>query len=495
MRGRKTTRMGAIGISLLALAASCARNPVTGWPELTLVSEAKERKLGKAEARRVAQTMGIVEDPALAGYVRAVGEQLARVSPRQGVPYTFQVVDMKEPNAFALPGGPVYVSRGLLVLMNSEDEFAGVLAHEVGHVAARHAVQRVSRAAPLAVLTGVGAAVTGIVSPTLGDLVGGVGGFAGAFVLAPYSRGQEHDADRIGQELAAKAGWDPAGLSRSLRSLEREEALHRGEQRATSFFATHPKLPDRVGETEKRAATLARASAAPVAVGRDAFLRRLDGLPVGARPRDGLFDGQTFVHPDLDFRLRLPDGWKTANERTIVGASAPDRRGVVALELVGDSDDPAAALRAFEEKAHIDLATHAERLSVGGLPAVHAATTARTRDGEIALDLTWVAHAGRIYRITGATRPDALPAMAPLFRATVESFRPLTERELAAVRETRLRLVTARAGETLGDVLARARSTWNPETAAVANGLEATGRLAAAQLVKVAVAEPYARGR
>ena len=126
---------------------------------------------------------------------------------------------------------------------------------------------------------------------------------------------------------------------------------------------------------------------------------------------------------------------------------------------------------------------------------MHAATTARTRDGEIALDLTWVAHAGRIYRITGATRPDALPAMAPLFRATVESFRPLTERELAAVRETRLRLVTARAGETLGDVLARARSTWNPETAAVANGLEATGRLAAAQLVKVAVAEPYARGR
>src|SRR5207247_286411 len=248
---------------------------------------------------RVAQTMRMVADPDVAGDVRGVGEQLARVSPRQGVPYTCQVVDMKEPNAFALPGGPVYVSRGLLVLMNSEDEFAGVLAHEVGHVAARHAVQRVSRAAPLAVLTGVGAAVTGIVSPTLGDLVGGVGGFAGAFVLAPYRRGQ----------------------------------------------------------------------------GPDAFLRRLDGLPVGARPRDGLFDGQTFVHPDLDFRLRFPDGWKTANERTIVGASAPDRRGVVALELVGDGDDPAAALRAFEEKAHIDLATHAERLSVGGLPAVHAATT------------------------------------------------------------------------------------------------------------------------
>src|SRR6185369_12916072 len=200
------------GALLLVIGGGCAVNPVSGRPEVTLVSEAKEQELGDAEAKNVAATMGLVDDPRLTGYVRAIGDRLAKFSPRTDVAYTFYIVDMPEPNAFALPGGYVYVSRGLLALTNSEDELAGVLGHEIAHVAARHAVRRVTRAAPLAIVTGLGAALTGIVSPTLGDLVGGVGGFAGALVLAPYSRGQENEADRLGQEFSAAAGWDPAGL-------------------------------------------------------------------------------------------------------------------------------------------------------------------------------------------------------------------------------------------------------------------------------------------
>jgi predicted Zn-dependent protease len=476
---------------LLLLASACARNPVSGRPQVTLVSEAKERELSEAEARKVAETMGIYDDAALADYVRAVGERLARVSPRQGVSYSFQVVDMQEPNAFALPGGQVYVSRGLLVLLNSEDELAGVLGHEVGHVAARHSAQRVTRAAPIGILTGIGAAVTGIVSPMLGDVIGGIGGFAGALVLAPYSRGQEHEADKIGQELAAKAGWDPAGLTASLRALDQDEALHRGEKRRASFFSTHPALPDRVAETEARAATLPRVTTAPVAAGRTGFLRALDGLPVGVRARDGLFDGETFRHPDLDFQIQFPAGWKTANERGVVGAAAGDGRAVVGLNLVGSGDDPEAARRQFEQKAGVDLGSHAERLDVNGLPAVHATTTARTRNGRIALDLNWIAHAGRIYRITGAMDPGGTPEFTPLFRATVQSFRPLTQRERTAVRETRLRIASARPGERLGDVLTRTRSSWNIATAAVANGLDASRPFPAGQPVKVAVEEPY----
>src|SRR5207244_1430853 len=152
------------------------------------------------------------------------------------------------------------------------------------------------------------------------------------------------------------------------------------------------------------AATLARTAAAPVA-GPGGMLRRLDGLPVGPRASNGVFDGETFLHPDLDFRVRFPAGWKTANERTVVGASAPDGRAVVGLELVGKGSDPEAALRAFQEEAKIDLAPGAERLMVGGLPAIHATTTARTRDGRVALDLTWIAHAERIYRVIGAAPP------------------------------------------------------------------------------------------
>jgi predicted Zn-dependent protease len=485
---------GFLGMLLLLL-SGCARNPVTGRPEVTLVSEAKEREIGEAEARSVAETMGIFDDPGLAGYVRAVGERLARFSPRTDVTYTFQIVDMEEPNAFALPGGPVYVSRGLLVLMNSEDQLAGVLAHEIGHIAARHAVQRVTRAAPLAVVTGLGAAVTGIVSPTLGDLVGGVGGAAGALVLAPYSRDQEREADRIGQDIEAAAGWDPAGLSGALRTLERDDALHRGEKRPNSFFATHPPLPDRVAATEAYAATLQRPATAVAIAGPGGVLQQLDGLPVGPRAADGVFDAETFLDPDLDFRVRFPAGWKTANERTIVGASAPDGRAVVGLELIGKGNDPEAALRAFQEKAKIDLASGAERTRVGALPAIHAATSARTRDGRVALDLTWIAYAGRIFRFTGVTPLDAAASAAPAFRATVMSFRPLTASERAGIRETRLRLGTARAGERLSDVLARSGNTWSLEKAAVANGIETTMPLRAGQRVKVAVAEPYAGGR
>jgi predicted Zn-dependent protease len=480
--------------ALWALAVlGCARNPVSGHPELTLVSETKEREISEAEARKVAATMGIYDAPALADYVRTVGERLARVSPRQGVAYTFQVVDMKEPNAFALPAGPIYVSRGLLVLLNSEDELAGVLGHEVGHVAARHAVQRVSRAAPIGILTGITAAVTGLVSPVLGDVVGGIGGFAGALVVAPYSRGQEHEADEIGQQLAAKAGWDPAALASALSALEREDALHRGEERPASFFATHPPLPDRVADTQARAATLPRATAMPVAADAASFVRRLDGLPVGDRASDGVFDGQTFRHPDLEFQLQFPPGWKTANGRTIVGASAADGRAVVGLEVVGAGDDPQAGLRVLEQKARVDLSSSAQRLEVNGLPAVQVTTGARTSERRIALDITWIAYAGHIYRITGAMDPDGVAQLTPLIRATAQSFRPLTGRERAAIRQMRLRIVTARRGDRLADLLARARSRWDVATAAVANGIESDAPLATGRAVKVAIDEPYAR--
>ncbi|HLY36880.1 MAG TPA: M48 family metalloprotease [Candidatus Binatia bacterium] len=479
--------------TLVLLAAGCARNPVSGRPQVTLVSEATERELSDAEAKKVAATMGIYDDAALAAYVRVVGERLARVSPRQSVSYTFQVVDMREPNAFALPAGQVYISRGLLALLNSEDELACVLGHEVGHVAARHAAQRVTRAAPIGILTGIPAAVTGIVSPVLGDVVGGIGGFAGALVLAPYSRGQEQEADEIGQRLAAKAGWDPAALSSALRTLEREETLHRGEERRTSFFATHPPLPDRVAATEVRAATLARAAATPVAADRATFVGHLNGLPVAERARDGVFDGQTFRHPDLDFQLEFPPGWKTANGRSVVGAAAADGRAVVGLEVVGAGDDPQDGLRALEQKAKVDLASSAERMDVNGLPAVHVTTTARTRERRIALDLTWIAYAGHVYRITGAMDPDGVPQLTPLVRSTAQSFRPLTRRERATIREKRLRVVLPRRGERLVDMLARTGSSWEVATAAMANGVEGDAPLATGWPVKVAVDEPYGR--
>ncbi|HET8721334.1 MAG TPA: M48 family metalloprotease, partial [Nitrospira sp.] len=182
-------------LAALATAAACSINPVSNLPEVTLMTVEQEKKLGEEEDKKVAQEMGLLNDASLDGYVDSVGQRLAKESPRQDVTYRFHVVDMAEPNAFALPGGYVYVTRGLLALVNTEDELAGVVGHEIGHVAARHTVQRISRQGPFALITNLVSGVTGFFVPVVGNIVGGIGNFAQSLVFSPYSRSQESEAD------------------------------------------------------------------------------------------------------------------------------------------------------------------------------------------------------------------------------------------------------------------------------------------------------------
>jgi len=196
-----------LSMSVVAMVVStgCAVNPVSGVPELTLISAEQEKKIGSEEAKKVEQQMGLLDDSRFVPYLNQLGQRLAEQSPRKDVTYQFHLVDMPEPNAFALPGGYVYVTRGLLALTNSEDELAGVVGHEIGHVAARHSVQKISKQGPFAVLFGIVSGITGLVSPLVGNIIGGVGDFAQSLVFSPYSRSQETEADKVGQEMAAKA--------------------------------------------------------------------------------------------------------------------------------------------------------------------------------------------------------------------------------------------------------------------------------------------------
>jgi len=427
--------------------------------------------------------------------VRQVGERLATHSPHAGVDYTFSVLDLPEPNALALPGGYVYVSRGLLALLNSEDELAGVVGHEVGHVAARHSVRRVTRAAPIGVVSGVGAAVVGMVSPVLGDVVGGVGSLSNELLLAPYGRDQEREADRVGAELSAKAGWDPHALASSLRTLEREAVLENARADRLSFFATHPPLPERVENVTAFARDLPRAPGAPIAATPQAFIERLDGLVLGKSTAEGDFVGQQFVHPDLDFAIAFPTGWKTQNTREAVGAGEPHGRATIVVDLDGNGDDPMQALAELDRASGSDLATRAQRTTIGGRRAVHVATEIEAGGEPLVLDVTCVAHGGRIFRIIGATRPATSNEFADAFRTTAQGFRAPTPAELSRLRQTRLRLVRGRGGETLEELVARTRSAWKPEMVAVANGLAVSSRLSEGQLVKIAVSEPYVARR
>jgi len=483
----------AVALVLMACAGGCAVNPVSGRHEIAMVSRSTELELGAEQAKAVEQEMGLITGADIEIYVRGLGARLAAASPRQDVPYAFHVVDMAEPNAFAIPGH-VYVTRGLLVLANDEDELAGVLAHEIAHIAARHAVQHISRALPAGILTGLVSGVTGLASPALGGMLRAGGELATGAFLAPYSRDQEREADRVGQEIVARAGWDPAALSRVLATLERAAAFGKDEQRRPSFFDSHPSTPERVEATAAYAATLSRAPRAATAEAPAVFLRHLDGLVVGQGAANGIFEQTTFLHPDLGFHVRFPDDWKTANGRShVVGATVDGRAGVV-LTIAADGDDPMAGVRAFEKDLAEPVASRVEPVTLDGRPALHLRAMASTDDGRAALEIWWTALGGHVFQLTGVAPAAAAEAYRSAIEGVARSFGPLGERERDRIRELRLRLVDRRPGETLAAFAARSQTAWKPELIAIVNGGEGE-RAPTDGALKVAIAERYRGAR
>ena len=470
------------------LATACSMNPVSGLPEVTLLTVEQEKQIGAEEAKKVEVQMGLIDDAQFLPYLDALGQRLAKESPRHDVTHQFHVVDMVEPNAFALPGGYIYVSRGLLALVNSEDELAGVVGHEIGHVAARHTVQKVSRQGPFAAVFGIASGLAGMVVPLAGNIIEGVGDLTQGVLFSPYSRGQETEADRVGQEMAAKAGWDPGALSVFLNSLEREVALMSKEPRKPGFFDSHPATPDRVKKTAEHAKELTRANRPPISTTHESFLARLDGMVYGQRAVNGIFEGNTFLQPDLNFRVQFPDTWQHENTPQKLVSAAPNGEGAVIVAAVAEGTDPMDGARAVEKKTKSDVVSKTERLTIGGLPAAHTQIKA---DGKVTLDITWIAHGGLIYQVAGLAPTKQFDTLRPLFHSVAHSFRPLSASEREGIKEKRIRLIKARAGESIEALAARATSAWKKEQIAVMNNLAVGDQLKEGQVIKVAIAEHY----
>lgn len=444
-------------------------------------------------ARRLAEQVGFVEDARLTDYVVAVGTRISAHAKRPGIVYRFHVLDMAAPNALALPNGNVYVSRGLLVLVNSEDELAGAMAHELAHVEQDHARGRsnVSIAtAPIRIGTGIAGFATGIIAPDVGEAITSFGETASDFVLAPYSRDQERDADDVGQQLMVAAGYDPAGLSRLLDVMARAEALDPDAGKGTSFLATHPATAERVSATRAHARELGSPTPYTLMKDRAGLLDLLAGLPVGPDSTQGFFDGDWFIHPKLGFALRFPAEWEKLNTPTFVGAKAADDEVFLTVSPVATGADPIEGARILSTKVGVDLAGDAKRLEINGLPAAVNQAQIGNGDKANALLLTWISHAGVVYEIMGLAPLERYPSVREeLVRATT-SFRALTKVELGRVQVVRLTIVEARAGETLAELGARAGSVWPVDVIAVVNAREIGDALEAGDLVKVAVSRP-----
>jgi predicted Zn-dependent protease len=455
----------------------------------------REAKVGRDAAEMVERAIGLVDDDKLTGYVRAIGERLAAHAGRN-VEYRFYVADMKEPNAFALPGGHIYVSRGLLAITNSEDELAGVIGHEIGHVEGRHHMKSQARAVsflPIGIAAAVVTFVASVIDPGLGEGVGGVVMLPTALVLSSYSRGQESDADRIGQQLVAKAGWDPAGLSSMLHTLGREETLRGGDPERVDFLASHPPSAERSRATQDRATTLTRADPDPIARTHADFLGRLDGMLIGLAGAEGALVDQRFLHPDLGFSLRYPDGWEVDNLPQVVAARGPDKETFAVLQIVGEGVDPLVAARQFRGEASVRMIEEPTALRIGGLRAARAMAQSRGRGAPVSIDATWIALKGKIYLISGIAKAERFNAARPALRSISDSFRPITPMERAEVTEARLRIESARKDDSLAAMAERSKSPWDAPTMAVANGIKADATLSGGALIKVPVPEPYPR--
>ena len=223
----------------------------------------------------------------------------------------------------------------------------------------------------------------------------------------------------------------------------------------------------------------------------DAFLQRLEGLPVGARAAEGVFEGSRFLHPDLDFTVLFPERWSTENNRAQASAVAPDQQGFMTMEVVAQGDDPLIGAKIVQEASRASVPPPTERLTVGGLPAARTRLRGRTDTREVTALLAWIAYKGRIYQIGGVTPLERSEAFGPVFASTMQSFRPLTQEERGSIREDRLRLVEAREGETVSALAARSGTRWSAAMVAVVNGLAPSDRLKRGQLVKVSLSELY----
>lgn len=466
----------AVALALpLSVALACARNPVTGERQLSLVSESQEIEMGKQAAAEVGQEMPRYPDQKVQGYVSGVALRMAKHSERPNVPWSFTVIDDATVNAFALPGGPIFVTRGILTYMNSEAELASVVGHEIGHVTARHSVQQISKAQIAQLGIGLGS----ILSPTVASL-GQAAGAGLQLLFLKYGRDAERQADELGFKYMTKEGWDPHEMVKMFQTLERVSGGE-GGGRLPGYLSTHPDPGERAKTAAERAAKVNQPG---LKIAHDEFLALVNGMPFGENPRNGFFKGNAFLHPDLKLQIELPDGWKKQNSASAVAAQSPQGDAIVQLGAAG-KDSPAEAAKKFLSQKGIQPA-QVPGSQLSGLPPGAASSyfQAQTEQGAIAGLVTFVSHGGATFGILGYTTADKLGTYDAAFKKTMASFSDLKDPAALAAQPPKLELVKVPRDMSVAEFQQQFPSTGKPDDVAYVNGLTKDGRFTAGQTAK-----------
>ena len=470
----------------IGLLTACAVNPVSGDQEFALMSEAEELKLGRENDVQIRKQYGVVANPALQAYIQQLGARLATKSHRPNLTYTFTLLDSPEVNAFALPGGYVYITRGILAHLNSEAELAAVLGHEIGHVTARHAVRQYSATQA----ANIGFTLGSILVPELGSRVGqSLLNTLGSAMLSGYGRDHELEADRLGAEYLARTDYEPRAILEVLTLLKNQELLEKQiaakEGRAPrvyhGVFASHPSSDERLKQVVGAAEQLRTQSRGRVE--RNPFLNRLDGLAFGDSEAQGVRRANSFYHSGLNMALHFPNDWRLTNTPTQLRAASPAGDALIQMETT-----PRGNARSPQEYLVVAMKLHDLRdgraFTVGSAPAYSAVTRLNTPFGTRDAPVAVVLLNQQAYRFLGAARQDT--HLERLFSDTVASLHPLKPEERTLAQGLHVRLVTAKAGDRFADYARRAPLSHEPESVLrLLNDRYPSGEPTAGELIKI----------
>ncbi|HEX8875056.1 MAG TPA: M48 family metalloprotease [Nitrosospira sp.] len=482
-----------VALGCVLLATGCAVNPVTGKQNFTLMSEADEMRKGQQAAAEISKEYGIYDSPALQSYVNEIGQKLARNSHRSQLNFHFTVVDSPQVNAFALPGGYVYVTRGILAYLNSEAELAAVLGHEIGHVTARHSVRQYSAATAANVAATLGGLAAGIFVPQLGgQLAQGVQsllGITGSALLSGYGRSHELEADRLGAEYLARSGYDPQAMIKVIGALKNQELFDieaakqegREPRRYHGIFATHPdndtRLQEVVGEAGRYAAPGIRDDH------RAEFLRRTEGMVFGDSIDHGIVRQNSFYYKALGFTLSFPPGWRIRNQPDKVTAVSPEGDALMQLNLIEKNPHAAPADVARER---FRLGSDSEVLSTthNGLPVAIVAAT--TQDGK-PFRAAIIYHDDKAFMLAGAGEsPAAFDTHQAEITRSIGSFRALSPAEQKSIRPLEIRNITATSGMSYATLARKSPLGVNAESyLRLLNGQYPGGEPISGQIIKI----------
>ena len=446
----------------------------------------KEVEQGREADKQIEAQFGFYEDEELQAYVQRTGELLVSVSERSQLPWTFRVLDSPAVNAFALPGGFTYVTRGLLAYMNSEAELAGVLGHEIGHVTGKHSSGRslTSTLINLALLGG------GLFSGTVRDVLRtGLPQQAAGLFLLKYSRDQERDADERGIRYATAAGYDPRGIGgffQTLQSLEEQS----DRKKIPGWVSTHPQVDDRIERTDRWASeALARYGLGPddLILGHPEHVYAIDGILFGENPREGYTDGERFLHPDLRFALDFPIGWTVQNDRAAVTAVDPGEGAYIELTLaqVREGDRAVDYVADYLRRLRAQV-EESGRTEVNGLEAIEATFLAPGQRGSYAVTGYWITYDERIYQVLGVTSPRAYSRYSRTLVSSMSTFRELTDETALAIEPARVSVVELPQLLQLRGVLEEnPEVSVSPATIAILNHRELDDVIEVGSLVKL----------